>query len=87
MDAVTLQITLPKDVVLSLGLSTDAAAQSLKQFLVLQLVRDGKISTGKGAELLEMAKYEFIELMAAEGLAYFNYTPEELEEEFKNANI
>jgi len=86
MDNVTLQLTLPKQVLLSLGLSGDDAIRAVKKFLVLQLVRDGRISTGKGAELLDLAKYEFVELMAAEGLPYFNHTPEEIAEELKNIN-
>jgi predicted HTH domain antitoxin len=86
MDDVTLQLTLPKQVLLSLGLSGDDAIRAVKKFLVLQLVRDGRISTGKGAELLNLAKYEFVELMATEGLPYFNYTPEEIAEELKNVN-
>lgn len=86
MDAVTIQVTLPKEILLSLGLSNADAARAVKKFLVLQLVRDGRISVGKGAEFLGLAKYEFVELMAAEGVAYFNYTPGELAEELKNIN-
>ena len=86
MDNVTLEITLPKQVLLSLGLSRDDATRALKKFLVLQLARDGRISTGKAAELLGLSKYEFVQLMAAEGIAYFNYSSDEISEEFKNVN-
>ena len=84
MDEITVQITLPKQVLLSLGLSGDEAVHALKKFLVLQLVREGRISTGRGAELLGLAKFEFVELMAAEGLTYFNYTPEEFDAEMND---
>jgi predicted HTH domain antitoxin len=84
MDNVTLQITLPKQVLLSLGLTSEDAERAFWKFLILQLVRDAQISTGKAAEMLGLSKYQVVQLMAGEGIPYFNYSKEELEEELKN---
>jgi predicted HTH domain antitoxin len=86
MDSVTLEITLPKQMLLSLGLSRDDAVRALKKSLVLQLVRDQRISAGKAAELLGISKFEFIVLMSANNVAYFDYSSEELDEELNNVN-
>ena len=40
-------------------------------------------SSGKAAELLGMTKREFIRLLARKGIPYFDYSPEELAEEFE----
>ena len=71
---------------LSLGLSRDDAVRALKKSLVLQLVRDQRISAGKAAELLGISKFEFIVLMSANHVAYFDYSSEELDEELNNVN-
>jgi len=81
METITLEISLPKQVLLSLGLSRDDATRTLKRALVLQLVRDERVSVGKAAELLGMGKIEFIELMAQENVPYFDYSSDELDEE------
>jgi predicted HTH domain antitoxin len=86
MDSVTLEITLPKQMLLSLGLSRDDAVRALKKSLVIQLVRDQRISAGKAAELLGISKFEFIVLMSANHVAYFDYSSEELDEELNNVN-
>ena len=43
---------------------------------------EGYISSGKAARLLNTSRIEFLALLRARGIAYINYTPEELEEEF-----
>jgi predicted HTH domain antitoxin len=50
----------------------------LRELIVLQLFREGRISSGKGAELLGISKLEFIQLLARHGIPYFTEAPEEL---------
>ena len=40
-----------------------------------------KVSLGKAAELAEMSKWDFIELLSRLGIPVINYPPEELEDE------
>lgn len=39
-------------------------------------------SSGKAARLLNISRVEFLALLRARGIAYINYTPDELAEEF-----
>jgi predicted HTH domain antitoxin len=49
---------------------------------VLSLFTEGQISSGKAARLLNITRVEFLALLRTRGIAYINYTPDELEEEF-----
>ena len=75
MQAVTLHI--PEDVKLK-----DWECQMI---LAAHLYGDGKISSGQGAEMVGISKQTFIEMLGKFGVNYFNQTPEELEEEVRNA--
>ncbi len=50
----------------------------LRELIVLELVREGRISSGKGAEITGMGKGDFIRLMARNGISCFTETPDEL---------
>jgi len=50
---------------------------------VLELYRQGKISSGKSAEILGMDKFQFIDYSAKKGIPFIRISPEELEEEVK----
>lgn len=57
----------------------------LTQEKVLELVKEGEITTGRGAELLGMHYQDFLDLMYQEGIPLLNYTKEMMEEDRKNA--
>jgi len=50
----------------------------LRELIAFELVREGRISTGKGAEMLGVSKWALIQLLAQHGIDYFTETPEEL---------
>jgi predicted HTH domain antitoxin len=79
-DTVTLQITLPEDFLALLG-TQPQAAEMAKEFIILGLYQEGRISGGKAAELLGLTKRGFVSLLARKGLDYFRLTPEEWAEE------
>jgi len=83
METTTLEITVPKDLLSMLGFSKSKAVEAIKEFLVLGLYLERRISSGKAGELLGMGKREFVNLLARKGIPYFDYTDEELEEEFR----
>ncbi|KJR42146.1 Uncharacterized protein MCHI_001975 [Candidatus Magnetoovum chiemensis] len=62
------------------------AFRKAKEAMVLEFLRKGEISQGKAAELLEISRYELVDLMAEHKISVFNYTKEELEEEMKAAS-
>lgn len=82
MDTMTLEVTMPKDLYVALGHSRAQAAKQLKEFSVMGLYQERRISAGKAAEMLDMHKAEFIRLLARAGVPYFDYTGEELADEF-----
>ena len=79
----TLKLEVPDEVVKLLG-SVDAATKEAKEALVLDLVRRGKISRGKAAELLELSLWDLPYLLAQYSLPWFDYTREELEVDLKH---
>ena len=80
---VTIPVTLPQALLFDQGLSRQAASTALLQAYVISLYRQDRISTGKAARLLGMHRLSFIRLLAEEGIAYLDYTPEELEADVK----
>ena len=55
-----------------------------KEAFVLELLREGEISQGKAAELLEISRHELFDLMAHYEIPAFQATPKELREGLKN---
>lgn len=78
----TLKLEVPDEVVKLLG-SVDAATKEAKEALVLDLVRRGKISRGKAAELLNLNLWDLPKLLAQYKLPWFDYTEEELDADLK----
>ena len=85
MTEATFQVRVP-GVLLQYGLDQDAIQRRLNEWLVLSLFTDGNISSGRAARLLNITRVEFLALLRARGIAYINYTPEELAEEFEAVN-
>lgn len=81
MTETTFEIQIPAPL-LRYGFSRDSIQHRIIEWLVLSLFTEGYISSGKAARLLNMGRIEFLALLRARGIAYINYTPEELEEEF-----
>jgi predicted HTH domain antitoxin len=50
---------------------------------VVKWYDEGRISSGKGAELLGISRAAFLDLLFAHQVSPFQYTPEELAEELK----
>ena len=81
-DFATLQISLPKDFLALLG-AQPQAGEIAKEFIVLGLYQEGRISGGKAAELLGLTKHGFVTLLARKGVDYFRLTLDEWAEEAK----
>ena len=81
MAEATFEVRIPGPL-LRYGFSQDNIQQRIIEWLVLSLFTEGYISSGKAARLLNISRIKFLALLRARGIAYINYTPEELEEEF-----
>ncbi len=73
----TMSISLPDFV--------DVDIKDIKFILASKLYESGKLSLGEAAEVADISKRSFIELMGHYGVSIFNYNSEEIKEDLKNA--
>jgi predicted HTH domain antitoxin len=73
-------VDLPEDVVSLLG-SPQAAAVEARRALVLELLRDARISQGRAAELLGLTRGQVLDIMAERRIPSGPETAEDLQEE------
>ena len=71
-------VELPGELLEILG-SEDEARRDAKIAVVLDLVRRGRISRAKAAELLDLALWELPALLSRYRIPWFDYTPDDLE--------
>ena len=74
----SIEILVPEEIVNLLG-SEDAVRQEAREAFILDLVRRGKVSKGKAAELLGISLWELPDLIAQYQMPWFSYSQEELE--------
>ena len=81
MNSLTVNLNLPRDLLGALDVPEIQLEARLKELIALELFREGCISSGKAAEMLDMSKVAFIRLLARYGISYFTQSPEELTDE------
>lgn len=52
----------------------------------LELLRDGKVTFAKAAEMAKLSLWEFADLVKQRNVEWVRYTPEEIEKELKEAS-
>jgi predicted HTH domain antitoxin len=81
MRNLTVTFELPRNLLSALDVPEAMIEETLLEMIALQLYANGRISTGKAAELLSISKLEFIRLLARHDIPYFTQTAEELADE------
>jgi len=84
-DTVTVPIILPRKFVALLG-APEQAAETAREYILLGLYVEGRISGGKAAELLGLTRRGFLSLLARKGIDCFRLTPGEWAEEVTLVN-
>jgi len=84
MSDVTFEIHLPQPL-LNLGLDREDIQQRVKEWLVLSLFTESRISSGKAASLLAINRLDFLALLRRRGIAYLDYSEDEWAEEVETA--
>lgn len=79
------EVRVPADL-LEFGFDQDHIQRQVNQWLVFSLFTEGHISSGKAAKLLRLSRVEFLTLLRQRGIAYIDFSPEELTEEFEAVN-
>ena len=59
--------------------------ETAREFIILELYRRHRISSGRAAELLGVARDAFIRHAGVLGIPYIDMTPSELEQDFRVA--
>jgi len=67
---------------LQLGLDRDEVQRRVTEWLVLSLFTEERISSGKAARLLNISRTDFLTLLRKRGIAYIDYSEDELADEF-----
>ena len=81
MSTLTVALELPRDLLSALDVPQAEMEDRLRELIALELYREGRISSGKGAELLGVSKLAFIQLLSQRGIDYFTTSPDELQAE------
>lgn len=81
MSDTIVEIRLPAPL-LQLGLDQEEVQRRVTEWLVLSLFTEERISSGKAARLLDMSRIDFLALLRQRGIAYLDFSDEELADEF-----
>lgn len=81
MSDTILEIRLPTPL-LNFGIGKTEVERRATEWLVLSLFTEERISSGKAASLLNITRSEFLDLLRERGIAYLDYSDEELAQEF-----
>ncbi len=74
-----------RTVTINLPGTIDLNEKEAKMALAAKLYEMGRISLGQGAELAGYSKETFMEILGDYGVSIFNYSPDELDQDVKNA--
>ncbi len=77
-----LNVSVPNSL-LSLGLTQEEIQRRVSEWLIFSLFSEGKISSGKAGKLLGITRLDFIKLLQTRGIAFINFTEDELNEELE----
>ena len=78
----TISIEVPDELLELLG-SEEEIRKEAKQILILDLVRRGKISRAKAADLLGINLWELPEFLSGYKIPWFDYSREQMEEDME----
>lgn len=74
-------VTLDTDLATLLQKRDQPIQKTAREMIVLELYRQGSISSGKAAQLLDMSRWEFIQHASQLGIAFFDLNAEEWQRE------
>jgi predicted HTH domain antitoxin len=80
---VRLELELPDELVAYFD-SLEAVSQEAKEALVMDLLRQGKFSQGKAAQLLGVSRWDLPKILAKHNVPAIMVDPEELEQDWQS---
>lgn len=81
----TVQIEVPEEVLISLKETPSSISRELSILAAVKLFELGKLSSGRAAQLAQLSRVEFLNLIGQYQVSPFALSPEELEHDVLNA--
>jgi predicted HTH domain antitoxin len=81
MSETIVEVRLPTPL-LQLGLNPEEVQRRVTEWLGPSLFTQDRISSGKAARLLNISRIDFLVLLQQRGIAYIDYSEDELADEF-----
>ncbi len=81
MAVLKVEIELPEKLVAALDVPEPELGRQAREWVLLELFQEGKISSGKAAEFLGLSKAQFLDLLNERHLPYLDTDPGDLERE------
>jgi len=78
-----IEIAVPEEIINLVG-SEEKAKEEAKEALILDLVRRGKMSKGKAAELIGINLWDLPEFLTKYRIPWFDYSKEDLQQDLNS---
>jgi predicted HTH domain antitoxin len=75
------EIELPRNLLAALDIPESELGRQAREWVLLELFQEGKISSGKAAEMLGLSKAQFLDLLNHRNLPYLDADLRDLERE------
>jgi predicted HTH domain antitoxin len=85
MAVLKVEIELPRKLLAALDIPESELGRQAREWVLLELFQEGKISSGKAAEILGLSKGEFLDLLNQRNLPYLDSSLKDLEREISAA--
>ncbi|MGA1825229.1 MAG: UPF0175 family protein [bacterium] len=82
----TMQINITDDLLECIKDPFKKEEDLILEYMILELYREGKISSGKASRFLNMDRAEFIKFAGDKGIPFLRISKEELSDELKELN-
>jgi len=70
-----MELSVAEDILLALNEKPSEFLKDIRIFDAIKFFEIGKLSIGKAADLAEMSKLDFIELLSKQKISVYNYPP------------
>lgn len=81
----TIQIEVPDEVLISLKETAETLSREMSILAAVKLFELGRLSSGRAAQLAQLSRVEFLNIIGRYQVSPFMLSPEELEQDVLNA--